>query len=60
MISEMGVASDDIQFHAIDRVGKFKSTVRTKSVATSTSSVDQVPRPLHAQKNFSLLVHDLK
>lgn len=53
LVSELGVASDDIKFHAIHRIGKLKSTVRTDSAATSTNAgnteASTRPRPVIAR-----------
>ena len=38
LISELG--SDDIQFHAIHRIGKFKPTLRNVSAASSTTHAE--------------------
>ena len=53
LVSELGVASDDTKFHAIHRIGKLKSTVRTVSAATSTNAgnteASTRPRPVIAR-----------
>ena len=51
LISELG--SDDIQFHAIHRIGKFKPTLRNASAASSTTHAEELqsarPRPVIAR-----------
>ena len=51
LISELG--PDDIQFHAIHRIGKFKPTVRNDSAAPSTTHAEESqsarPRPVIAR-----------